>query len=36
MYYSKLLNSAERNYTTTNKEVLAMVYAIQKFRQITY
>jgi hypothetical protein len=36
MYSSKLLNLAEKIYTTINKEALAMIYAIQKFRQITY
>jgi hypothetical protein len=32
MYVSKLLNSIERNYTTTEREALAMVYALQKFK----
>jgi hypothetical protein len=36
MYSSKLLNLAEKIYTTTNKEALPMTYAIQNFRQITY
>jgi hypothetical protein len=31
MYASKLLNSAERNYTNTKREALTMVYALQKF-----
>jgi len=31
MYSSRLLNSAERNYTITQREVLAMVYALHKF-----
>ena len=29
---SKTLNEAQRNYTTTEKELLAMVYALDKFR----
>ena len=31
-YASKILNEAQRNYTTTEKELLAMVYALDKFR----
>ena len=31
-YESKTLNEAQRNYTTTEKELLAMVYALDKFR----
>ena len=31
-YASKALNEAQRNYTTTEKELLAMVYALDKFR----
>ncbi len=33
MYSSRLLNYAERNYIITKREVLAMVYALQKFRR---
>ena len=29
---SKTLNEAQRNYTTTDKELLAVVYALDKFR----
>ena len=31
-YTSKTLNEAQRNYTTTEKELLAVVYALDKFR----
>ena len=31
-YASRLLNSAGKNYTTTKREALAMVYALNKFR----
>ena len=31
-YASKMLNEAQRNYTTTEKELLAVVYASDKFR----
>ena len=32
-YASKVLNETQRNYTTTEKELLAVVYAFDKFRQ---
>ena len=31
-YASKTLNEAQRNYTTTEKKLLAVVYAPDKFR----
>ena len=31
-YASKTLNEVQRNYTTTKKELLAVVYALEKFR----
>nr|GEY58956.1 reverse transcriptase domain-containing protein [Tanacetum cinerariifolium] len=31
-YASKMMNQAEANYTTTEKEMLAVVYAFKKFR----
>ena len=31
-YESKTLNEAQRNYTTTEKDLLEMVYALDKFR----
>ena len=31
-YVSKTLNEGQRNYTTTKKELLAVVYALDKFR----
>ena len=31
-YANKTLNEAQRNYTTTEKELLAVVFALDKFR----
>ena len=31
-YASKILNDAQRNYTTTEKELLVVVFALDKFR----
>jgi len=32
VYASKLLNNVEQNYSTTEREALAMVFALYKFR----
>jgi hypothetical protein len=31
-YASELLNHVERNYTTTKRETLVMIYAVKKFK----
>jgi hypothetical protein len=31
-YASRFLNNAKKNYTTTKREALPMVYALHKFR----
>jgi len=31
-YANRLMNSAKKNYTTTEKEILAMIYVVKKFR----
>ena len=33
-YASKTLNEAQRNYTTTKKELLTVVYSLDKFKPI--
>jgi hypothetical protein len=33
MYSSRFFNYVERNYTTTRRKALAMVYALHKFKQ---
>jgi len=32
MYASRLLNKAKQNYNTTQKEALAMVFSLHKFK----
>ena len=34
MYVSKTLNDAQRNYSATKKEALALVFALEQFRHI--
>jgi hypothetical protein len=31
-YASRLMNSEEKNYTTTEKETLTMIYVVKKFK----
>ncbi len=31
-YANRLMNNAKKNYTTTEKEALVMIYVVKKFR----
>jgi len=33
-YASRLMNSVKKNYTTTKKEVLTMIYVVKKFKHL--
>ena len=35
-YVSKTLDSAQRNYSTTKKEALALVYAVEQLRHMSF